>query len=64
MVRSTLLVVFVNIHVVVHREFILPGQTVKAEFYFNVLRCLGENIWCEGMPVLQYTLCLVIIWQL
>lgn len=65
LVRSTrtLLVVFVNIHMVVHCEFTIPDPTVKAEFYCNVLRFLGENIWCEGMPVLQYAVCLVIMWH-
>lgn len=47
-------VVFNN-QVVVHCEFTPQRWTIKAEFFF--LRCLRENIWCEGMSV-----CLITAW--
>ena len=29
---------------IVHREFVTPGMTVNADFYFDVLRRLRENV--------------------
>jgi hypothetical protein len=46
---------FFNIGGIVHLEFAPEGQSVNAEFYFNVLRRLREDIrqkrpelWCMG----------------
>ncbi len=39
-----MLVVFFDICMIVNNEFIIRGQTVNAECYGDVLRCLRENI--------------------
>ena len=33
-----------DIEGIVHKEFVLPGQTVNGKFYCNVLRRFRENI--------------------
>lgn len=50
------MLVFFDNHVVVHREFIPQCRTTEAEFFCNVLRCLRENIWCEGMSVCDHSM--------
>jgi histone-lysine N-methyltransferase SETMAR len=41
---KSMLIVFFDIRGIVHHEFVPKGQTVNAEFYCNVLRCLREDI--------------------
>uniref|UniRef100_A0A3Q1ERN1 Mos1 transposase HTH domain-containing protein n=1 Tax=Acanthochromis polyacanthus TaxID=80966 RepID=A0A3Q1ERN1_9TELE len=63
-VKSTtknMLVVFFDIHGVVHREFVPHTQTVSAEIYCNILRHLRESIrqkrpklWHDGNWVLHH----------
>jgi hypothetical protein len=35
-----------------HKEFVPPGQTVKGNFYFDVLRWLRENVQLSGITIL------------
>jgi len=39
-----MLIVFFDIQGIVHLEFAPQGRTVNAKFYYNVLRCLREDI--------------------
>jgi hypothetical protein len=39
------LIAFFDIQGIVHKEFILPGQTVNGKFYCEVLKRLREGIW-------------------
>ena len=41
---KSMLIVFFNIRGIVHHEFAPEGQTVNAELYCSVLRCLLEDI--------------------
>jgi hypothetical protein len=41
---KTMLIVFFDIRKIVHRKFVLQGQTVNTKFYCKVLRILWENI--------------------
>jgi len=41
-VKSVL--IFFYIESIMHKEFVLPGQTVKRKLYWDVLRRLRENI--------------------
>lgn len=58
---KSMLVIFFDIHGVVHREFVPQGQTVNAAFYCDILRRLREDIrrkrpglWRNGNWVLQH----------
>jgi transposase len=57
---KTILVMFFDIRSIVHREFVLQGQTVNTKFYSEVLQCLRENIqqkqpdlWCAKNWILH-----------
>jgi hypothetical protein len=39
-----MLIIFFNIKVTVHKEFVLAGQTVNSAYYCDVLRRLRENV--------------------
>ena len=39
-----MLICFFDQKGIVHKEFVLPGQTVNAAFYVEVLKCLRENV--------------------
>ena len=52
---KSMLIVFFDIRVIVHHDFVPEDQTVNAEFYCNDLRRLREDIrrkrlelWCTG----------------
>ena len=42
--HKSMLIIFVDIRGIVHKEFVPPGQTVNGKFYCEVLRRLGENM--------------------
>jgi hypothetical protein len=39
------LIIFLDIKEIVHKEFVLAGQTVNSAYYGDVLRRLRENVW-------------------
>jgi hypothetical protein len=39
-----MLILFFNIHCIVHKEFVPPGQTVNDKFYCEVLKRLRDGI--------------------
>ena len=39
-----MLIIFLDIQVIVHKEFVPPGQTVNGKFHCEVLRQLRENV--------------------
>jgi hypothetical protein len=41
---KNMLVIFFDIKGVIHKEFVLAGQTVNSEYYCDVLRRLRENV--------------------
>ena len=41
---KTMLIIFLDIRGIVHKEFVPPGQTVNGKFYCEVLRQLRENV--------------------
>jgi len=41
---KSMLICFFDQKGIVHKEFVPPGQTVKAAFYIEVLKCLRENV--------------------
>jgi len=44
---KSMLIVFLNIQGIVHKEFIPPGQTVNGKFYCEVFKRLREGIRCK-----------------
>lgn len=42
-----MLIVFFNSHRVVQEESVQEVQTIKTELYYDIARCLRENIWCK-----------------
>ena len=43
---NSMLIVFLDIQDIVHKEFILPGETVIGKFYLEVLKLLMESLQC------------------
>jgi len=41
---KSMLIIFLDIRGIVHKEFVPPGQTVNGKFYCEVLRRLRENV--------------------
>ena len=41
---KSMLIIFLDIRGIVHKEFVPPGQTVNGKFYCEVLRQLRENV--------------------
>jgi len=41
---KSMLIVFFDIQGIVHKEFVLPGQTVNGKFYCEVVKRLREDI--------------------
>ena len=41
---KSMLICFFNQKGIVHKEFVPPGQTVNAAFYFEMLKRLRENV--------------------
>jgi len=41
---KTMLIVFLDVRGIVHREFVPPGQNVNQEFYLEIMRRLRENV--------------------
>jgi hypothetical protein len=41
---KSMLIIFLDIRGIVHKEFVPPGQTVNGKFYCEVLRRLRENL--------------------
>ena len=41
---NSVLIIFLDIRGIVHKEFVPPGQTVNGKFYWEVLRRLRENV--------------------
>jgi hypothetical protein len=39
-----MLIIFFNIKGIVHKEFVLAGQTVNSAYYCDILRRLRENV--------------------
>jgi hypothetical protein len=39
------MLIFFDIQGIVHKEFVLPGQTINGKFYCEVLKQLTEGIW-------------------
>jgi hypothetical protein len=37
-------IIFYDIKEIVHKEFILAGQTVNSAHYYDILWCLHENV--------------------
>ena len=44
---KSMLIIFLGIQGIVHKEFVPSGQTVNGEFYCEVLRRLRENVWSK-----------------
>jgi hypothetical protein len=57
---KTMLIFFSDIRGVVHHEYVPAGQTINAEFYFEVLKRLREHVrrarpelWAENAWILH-----------
>jgi len=44
---KSMLIIFLDIRGIVHKEFLSPGQTVIGKFYCEVLRRLRQNVRCK-----------------
>jgi hypothetical protein len=44
MIRQACSLLFFDIKGIVHKQFVLAGQTVNSAYYCDVLRLLGENV--------------------
>jgi hypothetical protein len=44
LIKSMLIVFFLDMKVFVHREFVPPNTTADSDFYCDILRCLRENM--------------------
>jgi hypothetical protein len=42
---KSMIIIFFNINGIVHKEFVLAGQTVNSSYYCDVLSLLCENVW-------------------
>jgi hypothetical protein len=42
---KSMLIVFFDIQGIVHKEFVLPGQTINGKFYCEVLKGQKKGIW-------------------
>jgi hypothetical protein len=41
---KSMLIIFFDIKLIVHKEFVLAGQTVNSAYYSDVLRRMRENV--------------------
>ncbi len=53
---KNMLVVFFDIHRVVHPEFFSQGQTVKAKHFCGILSCLREYTECKPLGMPQFSM--------
>ncbi|GFG30861.1 hypothetical protein Cfor_10274 [Coptotermes formosanus] len=42
---KSMLICFFDSNGIIHKEFVPPGQTVNAKFYYDVLRRFREGMW-------------------
>ena len=40
-----MLITFFYVNEIVHKEFVLPGQTVNQQFYLQVFKRLHDSVW-------------------
>ena len=50
---KSMLIIFLDIRGIVHKEFVPPGQTVIGKFYCEVLRRLRENVRRKRPEILK-----------